>query len=437
MWVKIGVALLMLLVIALAVGLLVLSPWWMLPGFVLLLALWLALTRTGRQTWSVTEVGLATIPQRLGAASVVILGIAGVVGVLVAMLAMAVGFEATLRQTGDDSTVIALRAGSQTELNSVITHDTADLIAQQPQVLRDAKGQPIASPELVVVASLPKRSNGLDANVEIRGVGEHAWELHPNVRMIAGRRFTPGLRELIAGKGARTQFTGLDVGSALRLSGQSWTVVGEFESGDAHDSEVWGDADVVGSAYRRGGSTTSVTARLISPQALAALKANLAADPRLQVDAKTTRAYYNEQSEELARLIRVLGTVVGAIMAVGAVFGALNSMYAAVAARAREIATLRAIGFRGVPVIVSVLIETMLLALLGGAIGACVAWLLFNNYTASTLGENFSQVVFDFKVSPALMWSGLKWALAIGFVGGLFPAVRAARIAVTEGLREL
>jgi putative ABC transport system permease protein len=434
---KIGVATVMLLVIALAVALLVVCPWWVLLGFLVLLAAWLALTRTGRQTWSVTQVGLATIPQRLGAASVVILGIAGVVGVLVAVLAMAVGFEATLRQTGDDSTVIVLRAGSQTELNSVVGHDTAELIAQQPQVLRDAKGAPIASPELVVVASLPKKTNGLDANVEIRGVGEHAWELHPNVRISSGRRFTPGLRELIVGKGARAQFAGLDPGSTLRLNGQSWTVVGEFESGDAHDSEVWGDADVVGSAYRRGSSTTSVTVRLTSPQVLAALKANLAADPRLQVDAKTTRDYYNAQSEDLARLIRILGTVVGAIMAVGAIFGALNSMYAAVAARAREIATLRAIGFRGVPVIVSVLIETMLLALLGGAIGACTAWLIFNNYTASTLGANFSQVVFNFKVSPALMWSGLKWALAIGFVGGLFPAVRAARIAVTAGLREL
>jgi putative ABC transport system permease protein len=437
MLVKIGVALVMLAVIAIAIVLLVLCPWWALLAFVLLLAGWLALTRTGRQTWSVTEVGLATIPQRLGASSVVILGIAGVVGVLVAMLAMAVGFEATLRETGDDSTVLVLRAGSQTELNSVVTRDAAELIEQQPQVLRDAKGQPIASQELVVVASLPKKSNGLDANVEIRGVGEHAWELHPNVRITNGKRFTPGLRELIVGKGARTQFVGLDPGATLRLSGQSWTVVGEFESGDAHDSEVWGDADVVGSAYRRNGSTTSVTLRLTSPQALAALKANIAADPRLQVDAKTTRDYYNAQSEDLARLIRILGTVVGSIMAVGALFGALNSMYAAVAARAREIATLRAIGFRGVPVIVSVLIETMLLALVGGAIGAVVAWLIFNNYTASTLGANFSQVVFDFKVSPALMWSGLKWALAIGFIGGLFPAVRAARIAVTAGLREL
>jgi putative ABC transport system permease protein len=311
------------------------------------------------------------------------------------------------------------------------------LLAQQPQVLRDAQGQPIASPELVVVASLPKKSNGLDANVELRGVGEHAWQLHPNVRIVAGRRFTPGLRELIAGKGAREQFKGLELGASLKLNGQVWTIVGAFESGDAHDSEIWGDTNVVASTYRRGSSTTTVVAQLTRASAFDALKANVASDPRLKQDVKTTRAYYSAQSEQLTRLIRILGTVVGVIMAVGAVFGALNTMYAAVAARAREIATLRAIGFRGLPVIVSVLIETMLLALLGGVMGAAVAWLLFDNYTASTLGANFSQVVFAFHVSPPLLWSGLKWALAIGFVGGLFPAVRAARIAVTAGLREL
>ena len=431
------VALAMLVVIAAAVALLIAAPWWALVAAVLLFAAWMASTRTGRQTWSVTEVGLATIPQRLGSSSVVVVGIAGVVAVLVALLAMAVGFEATLKETGDDATVILLRAGSQTELNSVLSHETAQLLAQEPQVLRDAHGQPIAAPELVVVASLPRKSTGLDANVELRGVGEQAWQLHPNVRITAGRRFSPGLRELIAGKGAREQFSGLDLGSTLKLNGQQWTVVGVFESGDAHDSEIWGDAGVVGSTYRRGSSTTSVVARLTDPAAYEALKAIIASDPRLQVDLKTTRAYYSAQSERLSRLLRILGTVVGAIMAVGAVFGALNTMYAAVAARAREIATLRAIGFRGLPVVVSVLIETMLLALLGGAIGAALAWLLFDNYTASTLGANFSQVVFNFKVSPALLWSGLKWALAIGFIGGLFPAVRAARIPVTAGLREL
>lgn len=431
----VGVA--MLALIALAVLLLVWAPWWVPAACVVALAAWMALTRTGRQTWSVTQVGLATIPQRLGSSSVVIVGIAGVVGVLVALLAMAVGFEATLKETGSDDTVIMLRAGAQTELSSVISHETAELLAQQPQVQRDAKGQPIASAELVVVASLTKKSNGLDANVEIRGVGEHAWQVHPNVKIVAGRRFMPGLRELIVGQGAGEQFRGLDLGSTLKLNGQQWTVVGAFETGDAHDSEVWADTDVVASTYRRGSSTTGVVASLTSAGAFDALKANVASDPRLKQDVKTTRAYYSAQSERLSNLIHVLGTVVAAIMGVGAVFGALNTMYAAVATRAREIATLRAIGFRGVPVVVSVLIETMLLALLGGVIGAAVAWLLFDNYTASTLGQNFSQVVFAFHVSPLLLWNGLKWALAIGFIGGLFPAVRAARIPVTAGLREL
>jgi putative ABC transport system permease protein len=404
---------------------------------VLLLALWLALTRAGQQSWSVTRVGIATIPQRLGSSSVVIVGIAGVVGVLVALLAMAAGFESTLRETGTDDTVIVVRAGAQAEINSVVDHDTAVVVTQAKQVLRNASGQPIASPELVVVASLPKKSDGLDANVEIRGIGERAWELRPQVKIIAGRKFKPGLRELIAGKGAVEQFRNLEVGSRLKLSGQLWTVVGEFDSGDSHDSEIWGDTDIVASTYRRGSSTTSVNMKLTDRNQFEALKAALTTDPRIKVDVSTTRDYYNRQSENITQAIRILGITVGIIMAVGAVFGALNTMYAAVAARAREIATLRAIGFRGLPVIVSVLVETMLLATLGGALGAGIAWAIFDNYTASTLGSNFSQVVFAFSVTPELLWSGLKWALAIGFVGGLFPAVRAARVPVTAGLREL
>ncbi|MBV9343995.1 MAG: ABC transporter permease [Gammaproteobacteria bacterium] len=428
--------LLTVLIVVLALAALAMLPWWLILAAAALFALWMLATRGGGQALAVTRVGLATIPQRLGSSAVVIIGIGGVVGVLIALLAMAVGFEETLRQTGTDDTVIVMRAGAQTELNSVLSHETAQLVEQQPQVQRDAHGQPLASAELVVVASLPRRSNGLDANVEIRGVDERAWALYPHVRIIAGRRFTPGLRELVVGKDAARQFAGLDIGSTLRLNGQVWTVVGTFAANDSHDSEVWADTGVVGSTYRRGSSTTSVTVRLSAPGALDALLANLAGDPRLKVDAKTTRAYYSEQSERLTNLIRVLGTVVGVIMAIGALFGALNTMYAAVAARGREIATLRALGFRGGPVIVSVLLETMLLALLGGLLGALIAWLLFNNFTASTLGQNFSQVVFSFHVSPQLMWQGLKWALAIGFVGGLFPALHAARLPVTAGLRE-
>lgn len=434
---KFGWALLNLLIATAFVVLLVKLPWWAPAAAAVLLAAWLILTRAGRQAWSVTGLGIATVPRRLGPSSVVVVGIAGVVGVLVALLAMAQGFQSTLVETGNEDTAIVLRAGSQTELNSVLSHDATVGIGDEPQVMHDAQGRPIASPELVVIASLPKRSSGLDANVEVRGIGQGAWALRPQVRMIAGRRFTPGLRELIAGKRAVKEFAHTALGSQINLGGQPWTVVGEFDSGDEHDSELWGDADAVASAYRRGDGRNSVTVRLKSPSQFAAFKAALSTDPRFKVDGITTRDYYSRQSEQLTRLIRILGTTVGVIMAIGAIFGALNTMYAAVATRTREIATLRAIGFRGGPVVVSVLIETLLLAIAGGVIGAGLAWAIFDHYTASTLGANFSQVVFEFRVTPALLAGGLKWALAIGFVGGLFPAVRAARMPVTDGLREL
>jgi putative ABC transport system permease protein len=429
--------LLLLLGIALPILLLVELPGAVLAALALLLALAIAFTRRGAQIRSITWIGLATIPQRLGSSSVVVVGIAGVVAVLVALLAMAAGFEATLRQTGRDDTAIVVRAGSQTEINSQLSREVATLVAQAPQILHDPRGRPISSAELVVVASIPKRNTGLDANVELRGIGEEAWALHPQLRLIAGRRFRAGLRELIVGQGAREQFAGVEVGSSLKLNGQLWSIVGAFQTGDAHDSEIWGDVEVVGSTYRRGSAVASVTVRLTDRSAIDAFRAGLASDPRLQVDASTTRAYYNAQSEQLSRLIRILGTTVGVIMAIGAVFGALNTMYATVAARGREIATLRAIGFGALPVVVAVILETMLLAALGGALGATLAWLVFHDFTASTLGANFSQVVFAFQVSPALLASGIKWALAIGLIGGLFPALRAARMPVTAGLREL
>ncbi|MEO6967014.1 MAG: ABC transporter permease [Rhodanobacteraceae bacterium] len=430
-----GLLLVVIVIVALAIW--IMLPWYVALVLAVLLAIWLGVTRRGRQTMTVTGVGLSTLSSRWGASSVIVIGIAGVVGVLVALLAMGEGFQATLKQTGSEDTAIVMRAGAQAELNSVLDHDSAVLIAQAPGVAKDGAGRPIASPELVVVASLPKKSSGLDANVEIRGVGAQAWALRPNVKIIAGRKFTPGLRELDVGKGARQQFNGVDIGSTLNLNNQTWTVVGAFDSGDAFDSELWGDAGVVASAYRRGSSVTSVTVKLDDARSFDKFKAALAADPRLKVDATTTRDYYSKQSEQLDKLIRILGTTVALIMAIGAIFGALNTMYAAVATRAREIATLRAIGFRGAPVVVSVMLETMLLALLGGVLGAAIAWALFDHYTVSTLGNNFSQVVFQFKVSPALLWIGIKWALAIGFIGGLFPAVRAARLPVTTALREL
>lgn len=434
---KIGLALLTIIVAAAFAVLLVALTWWSAVLFLMLVSAWLAFTRSGRQAWSVTRIGIATMPRRLGAASVVLVGIAGVVGVLVALLAMAQGFQATLRQTGSTDTVIVLRAGSQTEINSSLSRDAAVIIGEEPQVMHDASGRPIASPELVVVASLPKKGSGVDANVEVRGIGQEAWVLRQGVRIVAGRRFTPGLRELMVGRRAAQEFEHTAVGSRIDVGGAPWTVVGEFESNDEHDSELWGDAAVIASAYRRGDGRNSITLRLSSPSLFHALDAALASDPRFKVEASTTLDYYSRQSEQVTHTIRVMGTLVAIIMAVGAVFAALNTMFASVATRTREIATLRAIGFRGGPVVISVLIETLVLALCGGIAGAAVAWALFDHYTASALGANFTQVVFELRMTPALLGSGLKWALAIGFIGGLFPAVRAARMAVTDGLREL
>lgn len=423
-------------VLALAAGLAVwiALPWFGVLAVAAVLAAWLLLSRRGQQTLAVASVGVSSLPQRWGASSVIVVGIAGVVGVLVAMLAMGEGFKATLNRTGNETTAIILRGGSQAETNSVITRDQVPLIGQLDGIARSRDGRPLVSPELSQVVSLVTRADGTDANAQLRGVGAMAWELRPQVRIVEGRRFEPGRRELVVGRGAREQYVGLEVGRTLELANQPWTVVGVFESGDSHESELWADAEVLGPTYQRT-AFQSVTVKLDGKRGLARLKAAMAADPRLKLDVETTRHYYNKQSAGLTRLIQILGTVVGAIMAVGAVFGALNTMYAAVAARAREIATLRAIGFRGLPVVVAVMLETMLLALLGGLVGALLAWLVFNGYTASTLSGNFSQVVFQFQVGPELVWTGLKWALGIGLVGGLFPALRAARLPVTEALR--
>jgi putative ABC transport system permease protein len=424
------------IVIALLVGLVVwtILPWQGVLVVAVLFALWLALTRSGRLAMAAGGIGVSSLPQRWGASSVIVIGIAGVVGVLVAMLAMAAGFQATLNQTGSDDTAIILRGGSMAETNSVIMRDQVPLISSLPGIAKGADGKPLASPELSQVVNLPTKSDHTDANVQLRGVGQEAWALRGNLKIVSGRRFNPGLRELVVGQGARKQFVGLDVGSHVKLGRQDWAVVGEFVSGDSHESELWADGEVVASTYNRV-SFQSMTAKLDGKNGFNQLKAGLAADPQLKLDTMTTHDYYNKQSEQLTLVIEILGKVIGSIMAIGAVFGALNTMYAAVAARAREIATLRALGFRGLPVVIAVMLETMLLALLGGVLGAAIAWLVFNGYTASTLGNNFSQVVFQFKVSPGLLWSGLKWALGIGLVGGLFPALRAARLPVTEALR--
>ena len=426
--------LLPILAIAVVGAVWVLHPVLMVAFGVLLLG-WLLLTQGGHQALAIAWVGLATVPERLGATSVVVVGIAGVVGVLVALQAMAAGFEATLGAAGRDDTVLVLRAGANAELSSALDRPATALIVQAPGIARDARDVPIASAEIIVVANVPKRATGTDANLEVRGVGPAVWALRPQVRIVSGQPFTPGRRELIVGEGALRQFSGLEIGSRLNLNNQDWRIVGTFASGDTHQSEVWGDAESLMATYRRNGFQ-SVAARLTEAGAIEELRAALAADPRLRVEVQTTRAYYSKQSERLTKVIRGIGTGVAVIMALGAVFGALNTMYAAVANRAREIATLRALGFTGVPVVVAVMLETMTLALAGGVLGAGIAWGVFNGFTVSTLGSNFSQVVFQFQVTPELMLRGLQWALGIGFVGGLFPALRAATLAVTVALHE-
>ena len=426
--------LLTVMLLAAGLGAWIVLPWFAVLALAVAVAGWLLATRSGRLAREAAKIGIAGLPQRWGASLVIVVGIAGVVGVLVAMLAMGEGFKATLASTGSTETAILLRGGSQAETNSVITRDQAPLLAGLPGIARDADGKPLASPELSQVVNLPTMADGTDANVQFRGVGPAGWAIRPQVRIVEGRKFTPGLREIVVGKGAQQQFRGLEIGRQMKLANQQWTVVGVFDSGDAHDSELWADADVLAPAYQRP-AYQSMTVKLAGKDGFRQLKAALAADPRLKLDVETTRDYFGKQSEGLARLIRILGTVIGTIMAIGAIFGALNTMYAAVAGRAREIATLRALGFRGLPVVAAVMLETMLLALLGGLLGAGIAWLVFNGYTVSTLGQNFSQVVFQFKVTPELLWTGLKWALGIGLVGGLFPALRAARLPVTEALR--
>ncbi|MBI4166731.1 MAG: ABC transporter permease [Acidobacteria bacterium] len=433
---NLGFWLLLIIGLSLLMGLLLWSPWWMLPVLAAALALWLAVTRPGQQTASVLWVGIATIPQRIGSSAVIVVGIAGVVGVLVALLAMAAGFERKLSQTGSDDTVMILRSGALSESTSTLSQESVALITPLPYILKNSENKPIVSPEQLVVGNLPRKSTGLDARVGIRGVGDRVWELWPHIKITAGRRFTPGLRELVVGKDAQQEFAGLKVGAPVKFDKQPWTVVGIFDSGDAHGSEIWGDASVVSADYFRGGSWSSLTARLTDAGALAAFKAAVESDQRLKVNVQTTLEYYNRQTKAFTRLITTLGAIIGVIMAVGAIAGAVNATYTAIARRTREIATLRAVGFRPMPVLLSVLLETMLLAALGGIGGAAITWGIFDGFVASTAGAS-GRVVFALDVSSQLLWDGLKWALSIGFIGGVLPAIRATRVPIAAGLREL
>jgi putative ABC transport system permease protein len=390
------------------------------------------------QLAALVAVNLRTLGQRRGSALSTIVGVACVVAVFVIVLSIGEGFRATMAATGSPDTALVLRGGSDSEMMSGLLVDATRIIADAPGVARAASG-PESSAELFVVVDLPKRSTGTDANVPLRGVQPAAFAVRKSFKIIAGRNFEPGKNEIVVGRGAAEQFAGLELGRTLRWGENQWTVVGVFsDGGSLSESEIWCDARVLQPAYRRGNTFQSVHARLESPAAFTAFKDALTADPRLDVKVVRESEYYAGQSEALTSLIRSLGGFITVLMALGAIFGALNTMYNAVASRTREIATLRALGFGRGPVVLSILAESLVIALLGAVIGGAVAYFGFNGFQTSTLNwQSFSQVAFAFKVTPALLVTGIVIALAIGLVGGLLPAVRAARLPVATALREL
>jgi putative ABC transport system permease protein len=391
-----------------------------------------------QQSIAVSKLNLLTLRQRLGSSAATVFGVAGVVAVFVGVLSIGEGFKKTLASTGGPESVIVLRGGTDTEMNSILGRRSTNVIADGPGIARDATGETLASSELFVVVDLPKRSTGTPANVPLRGVGPQAFAVRGTVRIVAGRVFETGRNEILVGRAAAAEFGGLDLGNTLKLGDNTWTIVGVFETGGTiAESELWCDVGVLAPAYKRGNTYQSVYVRLDSPSDFAPLKSTLTADPRLDVAVLKEADYFASQSTALVSIISGLGFVITFLMALGAVFGAFNTMYTAVAARTREIATLRAIGFPAAPVVVSVMLESICLSLLGGAIGGGAAWLAFDGYRAATLNfQSFSQVAFAFTVTPALLIGGLVWALLIGLVGGLFPALRAARLPVSAALRE-
>jgi putative ABC transport system permease protein len=386
----------------------------------------------------VTTLNLRTIRQRLSSSFVSVVGIAGVVAVFVAMLSMAAGFQKTMASTGSPESVIVMRSGADSEMTSILYRQDANIIGDAPGVRREADG-PVISPELFVIVDLPKKTTNTTANAPLRGVGPHVLHVRPNVKIVAGRMFEPGRNELVAGRAAAAQFAGVDVGRTLTLGKNTWTIVGVFDAGGTvSDSELWCDAAILAPAYQRGSTFQTVFVRLETPEAFTKFKDALTTDPRLNLKVVREKEYYAEQSQMVTNLITTMGTFIALLMGIGAVFGAVNTMYSAVAARTREIATLRALGFGAVPVVVSVLVESLALAAVGGVIGGVIAYLGFNGFETSTINwQSFSQIGFAFAVTPALIVSGVVYALVMGLLGGFLPAIRAARLPIVSALREL
>jgi putative ABC transport system permease protein len=388
------------------------------------------------QIAAVSAMNIRSLPQRLGTSSVVVIGIAGVVAVLISVLAMSTGFLRTLQKTGPDDRAIVVRTGSSAELVSVLSNDAALAIADAAGVKKGSDGHPLASPETLLIINL-KKKDGDDASAPFRGLTQTGFAVHPEIKITSGRLFNAGVNEVIVGKSAQRLYRDLDLGSQMKLFGTTWTVVGTFEAGGTgRESELIADKQTLNSAYQRGNGEQSVMVVLDPQGGFQTFKDAITTNPQLQVDVSTEKEFGAQQANAISSILKIVAYVVGGIMAIGAVFGALNTMYSAVSTRSREIATLRAIGFGPVPVVVSVFVEALLLAFIGGAIGALLAWLMFNGHSVDTLGGGFAgQLIFDLAVTPTLIALGIIWACAIGVIGGLFPAIRAARLPVATALR--
>jgi putative ABC transport system permease protein len=385
----------------------------------------------------VTKFGLLSIPQRRGSVAASLFGIAGVVAVLVGVLSIAAGFSRVMKVSGAPDAAIVLRSGADSEMVSGLSRQETRLIADAPGIAR-LEGVPLVSAELFVIINLPKRSTGTDANVPLRGVDRVGARVRDNFKIVEGRMFEPGRNEVLVGVGAAREFAGADLGTTLRVGRNDWKVVGLFSAGgSAAESEIWTDSAVLQAAYNRGDSFQSVSVRLNSPAAFPEFKDALTANPQLNVKVLRQAEYFAGQSQMMTQLVTTLGYLIAALMAVGAVFGALNTMYNSVSDRTREIATLRALGFGSGAVLVSVMLESLLLALVGGTAGASLAYMVFNGFHTTTMNwQSFSQVTFAFAVTPQLLVQGIVLATLIGLAGGFLPALRAARQPVAAALRE-
>lgn len=397
------------------------------------------MANTFSQIAAVTGMNLRNIPERWSSSLVAVLGIGGVTLVLVALLSIAAGFRVALEGSGSDDVAIIMRAGSSNELSGGYGVDTVTVVSDAPGIKRDAQGKPIMSPELYVLVDGRMRGKDASTNLPLRGVSEMAPKVRKSFKLVEGRMFREGTNEVVVGDGVVKQYEGLEVGKKVRWGNTDWTVVGRYtDGGGIAESEAWGDTRVVQQAWRRGNSFQSIRAKLNDPASLKTLKDALSKDPRVRVGVQTERAFYADQQKLMSTIITTVGVALAIMMGVAALFAALNTLYNAVATRVREIATLRALGFGGFPVVVSVLVEAMILGAVGGLIGGLLAFLTLNGMSSSTMNwASFSQMTFAFTVTPGLMILGITYGLILCFIAGILPGIRAARLPITAGLREL